>query len=228
MHDNSNVIIICFNPYSCGKFLSNILSYNKNFIPQFPFSPDKKPIQTKDIDYNQMSFSELLYLKHDVILRSLPPKEKVTEWEYYELGCEQFWGTWADDLDTKPIARKAKEILGHGTYCFIMGHTPEQTDCLIRHFPFAKIIKIVNDQHINLRSRRLKIKEYKFNLVKDELKGYEPKQCLQFDISSLFNQEHFFKNVYQLLEEIGIQDCSLDPQVFEYYQKYCNLYQDVI
>ncbi len=226
MYNNSNVIVLCFNQYSCGKFLSNILSYNKNFIPQFPFSNERKPIQTTNVDYTQMSFDDLLAAKHDTILRSLPPINETKNWREYELGCEQFWGTYADQLDQTPICNKARWVLDQGKYCFIMGHDIDQANLLVKYFPFATVIKIINDRRINLLS--IKLKTDWGGRSKDCLKDFNPDHCLYFDIDSLFNKQRFFENIDRLLADIKIEDRSLDPRVFEYYQKYCDLYRDIV
>jgi|LakMenEpi03Aug12_release.lakeMendotaPanAssembly.Ray.scaffolds.fasta_scaffold182539_4 hypothetical protein len=226
MWANSNVIILCFNAYSCGKFLSNILSYNKNFIPQYPFGTGQQPIQAKDIDYNQMSFDELLSARHTVVMQSLPPRDDVTNWVYYELGCEQFWGTHADSISKIPISAKAEWAMNQGKYCCIMAHNPDQAKVLTEHFPFAIVVKIVNDCKINLLSKKIKTNKPAWYI--DFLKTYRPAGCLEFDINSLFDQDLFFKNIDQLLLDIGVEDRSLDPRVTQYYQTYCKFYSDLV
>lgn len=174
-----------------------------------------------------MEFDELVEAKHDTIMRSLPPREETKNWRDYELGCEQFWGTWANQLDTVPICDKANWMLEQGKYCFIMGHDIDQCTALIKHFPFATVIKLVNDRSVNLLSRKLKT-DWNTRIHTDFLKSFNPPGCLHFDIGSLFNKQDFFKNIDCLLASIGIEDRSLDARVDEYYQKYCNLYQGLV
>lgn len=226
MWNNSNVIVLCFNAYSCGKFLSNILSYNSNFIPQYPFGFGQTPLQTVNLDYTQLSFDELLLLKHDTIMRSLPPKKDIKNWVYYELGCEQFWGTWAEAMPLTPICAKAEWVLQQGKYCFIMAHNSAQADVLLNNFPSATVIKIINDRRVNLLSKKIKTRDRLIYV--DLLKNFVPKNCLEFDIDLIFDKDVFFKNINRLLTDIGVQDRSLDSRVFEYYQKYCEYYKEFV
>ena len=227
MHDKSNVVILCYNPWSCGKFLSNILSYNKNFVPQFPFAIDEKPHGTTDIDYNQLSFDQLLAAKHDTVMRSIPPACHINNWRDYELGCTQFWGASAGSISKDLLIDKAKWILDQNVYAFIMCHEPGHLINAQKLFPRAKTIRIVNDLVINILSKKLKLgvkkPGYQNNFSKHTFEN-----CVNFDIQSMFNQDRFFLNIHRLLTDLGVEDTCLDPKVYEYYTKYCELYKNIL
>ncbi len=220
--DSDNIVVFFYNAYSCGKFVSNILAHNKNFVPQFALDGNLPAHPSKET-YDAMSLSELTDSKHDSIMLTLPQKEQTLNWLDYELGCWNFWGFLADDVDINtPANPKAVWLLQQGVKCFLMVHEYQHMARIQTVFPNCQVVKFVNDQAINQQSKALKVSNTKTRWV--NLSNIKT-PFIDFDIGTMFDREVFFNHIDQLMLDLGIQDRSLDSRVNEYYQQYCNLYQ---
>jgi len=225
---NKNIVFLFFNPFSCGKFVGNILSYNKNFVPQFPLDGNRKNWYSMET-YNAMSLAQIMSIKHDTIMKTIPlTAQDCKDWKAYELGDRGFWGFDSDAitqeyLSTATIRSKAEWLLQQEVKCFYVFHKPNLVPIIQENFPNSKIITLVNDQHINQLSQNLKNNEGTTPIF-DLSQMYTP-NSVEFDIGSIFNKTQFFNNIDQLLKDLGVEDTSLDPRVDQYYQSYCDLYQ---
>ena len=76
---SDKIICLQYKQYSCGKFLSNILSYNQYFLPQFNLNTETSLIEYSDINY-----------KNDIIFSTIPEHNNLKQWRRYELGCDKF------------------------------------------------------------------------------------------------------------------------------------------
>lgn len=225
MYNHNNIVILLYNGYSCGKFLGNILSYNKNFVPQFPLDGNRHRFFSKET-YDNFSLTELQELKHDSIMLTIPLPEETTNWWEYELGCKGFWGFWSGDMQ-KPINTKALWLLNQGIKCFFVTHTLRDYFEAKKKFPNAKTVKLINDKKINKLSKTLKLSKNNYNPPWIDLSTYQI-DSIDFDIGSMFDKLNFFANIDQLLTNLTIIDKDLDPKVNIYYQNYCDLYKNLL
>jgi len=220
---NPKIIVLQYRLFSCGKFLSNILSYNKNFIPQYGLSGKHDlPNETfYDID-----------LKHDTIMNTFPPDGELKKWQDYELGCDKFYGfevlrgnvplTMTELKRRDAIYNKTKDLLYEGNvYCFAMAHTDMHYNAWKGIFPLSKHIQLVNDEEINSLSKIIKTNKAPIEAGKFTLKN----DSIKFDIGTLLVRERFFAEVTKLLTTLGLDDVSLDDRVNIYYDKYLSLYK---
>lgn len=228
--NTKNVTILLYRCFSCGNFLSNILCYNKNFIPKIPGNLNLE-------DYFNMD------LKHKIIMDTIPTiSSELVNWRKYELGCMAFYNFYLGDLfegryhkfnySTIILATNASkninpiviELLKSNGHLFITAHEVDHMQAGKIIFPKSKVIQLVNDDLIRKLSINLKIaKPVPGNIInEEELPTVE--SAHQFDIGTLFNKEDFFNEVNKLLNSYDIEDKTLDPRVNEYYEKYVALY----
>jgi hypothetical protein len=222
-----NIVFLFYNPYSCGKFLGNILSYNKSFVPQFPLDGNRKNWYSKET-YDLLTLDQLLDIKHETIIKTIPPTKKdCKKWREYELGCKGFWGfdssTIAETISL-PINLKAKWFIEQELYCYMVFHDHKLLPTIQKKFPNSQIVKLINDLTINKWSQNLK-NDLQPEPIIDMSKTCKLQNLIEFDIGSLFDKHKFFNNIYQLLKDLSIEDTSLDLRVDQYYQSYCDLYQ---
>ena len=225
---SKNIVFLFFNPFSCGKFVGNILSYNKNFVPQFPLDGNRGNWYSMET-YNAMSLDQIMSIKHDTIMKTLPlTTQDCKDWKAYELGDRGFWGfdsnaITQEYLNFATIRPKAEWLLQQEVNCFYVFHKPTLLPIIQENFPNSKIITLINDQQINRLSQNLKNNEETTPIF--DLSQMHTLNSIEFDIGSIFNKTQFFNSIEKLLSELEIEDTSLDPRVDQYYQSYCNLYQ---
>lgn len=222
--NSKNIIVLLYNPYSCGKFVSNILSYNQKFVPQFPFNVDRPKWYSKET-YDAMTLDQLMSIKHETVMKTIPPSKKdCQDWLNYELGCDGFWGFSDADIPDVSITSKTEWLLEQHINCFLMLHNHNDLTKVTDFLPNCQVVKIINDQDINALSRSLKNKKYQRGIMDLSQLNFL-KSTIDFDIGSIFNKTQFFLNIKKLLNELEVEDTSLNPEVDQYYQMYCNLYQ---
>jgi len=217
------IVILYYRGYSCGKFVSNVLSFNENFVPQMALTPSIKRYNSKIEQLVQQFDKELLkdYKIQQIFLTIPPSKSECKQWEKYELGCSMFWGFWAGDLNFNKLHPVVPELLTHKKYCFIVAHSYSVHQMLASKFPNATTIELVNDTEVRQLSINLKST---INYLPAPLtKPID--NSIKFDIGSLFNKQQFFDNIYELLSKFDIPQRELDSRVYKYYQQYVNLYQ---
>ena len=236
---NSNyIVILYYRPYSCGKFLSNVLSFNKNFCPQFClqrkytgyengfhrlYDPKVEELLSNS-EIDEKIFTEY---KIEKIFKTIPKsKSECDEWtSTYELGCFQFWGTGIfGDLLKEPIKNiypQPINVLNQKKYSFIVSHDIDQLKRYRLFFKNAKIIEIVNDEKINFISRQLK----NSNIAVPQPINESCELSLKFDINSIFDERLFFQHITDLLQQFNINDVELDSRVYKFYNMYINLHK---
>lgn len=233
---NNKIIILQYRQYSCGKFLSNILSYNKKIIPNY------------DLTVDIMSLEDMLDIdnKHRCILKTLPPAKDKKNWLTYEMSFVRFFGLKTTEKYIDPlfigshglrthrvdqvipklgnvfiINQSTKRILETTDYHTFIGlHNDPYYDVYKALFPLSIDIQLIKDEMVNEISQKIKTKERipacKFTVRKDSIK---------FDIGSMFDKNKFFENVSILLTELKLDDISLDDKVYEYYDRYMDVYR---
>jgi hypothetical protein len=227
--DSPFVIILYYRSYSCGKFLSNILSFNKNFIPQIAFNTQTHQWDLRVQNFKNLADDELTELKVTQVMLTIPPsKEECKMWDYRELGCRNFWGFNSPQVSldnfeyvSDKFFPEVKQLLDSKKYCFIVAHENEVLKKCKTIFTNAKIIELVNDEDVNKVSILLKTSNH--NKVAQP-KNPTESSSIKFDIGSLFDQDLFFKNIDRLLEAFQIEDKTLDKRVYDYYNQYIGLY----
>lgn len=157
---------------------------------------------------------------------TVPDSNHTTDWLDYELGCLGFWGKYTVPYTPNTVSSKVIELLEHGINCFLVAHDPTDLENKKKYFPNATVIRLINDSRINCLSMQLKMAEPEPFV--DNFANYHYNKCLEFDIDCLFDQTMFFNKIAELLVKLNLEDCSLDPRVDEYYQKYCNLYSNLL
>jgi hypothetical protein len=216
------IIILYYKPYSCGKFVSNILSFNKNFVAQIPFTPGVKRyhrmIEKLHYDFDEQVLDE--YKIKQIFLTIPPTKDECKNWYEYELGCSMFWGFCSGDLNFDKLYPLAIEMLKHKKYCFIVAHNHNDWKKMIHAFPNAKTIEIINDNRIRQFSMKLKTGEWSSNFNNRTVEN-----SFKFNIDAVFNKEQFFQQIDNLLRCFELENSSLDMRVNDYYQQYVNLYE---
>ena len=229
---SKNIVFLLYNPYSCGKFVSNVLSYNQKFVPQFPLDGNRQRWYSRET-YDAMSLEQLMAIKHETIMKTIPPTKKdCKDWWEYELGCQGFWGFYFDArvvtneyLRHVKVNAKAEWLLQQSVNCFMMLHDHNQLSLVQEHFPNCHIVKLINDQHINRLSTDLKHNNERNMLNPVDFLEITSPGVIEFDIGSLLNKTQFFNNIDQLIKALGVTNTCLDSSVDQYYQSYCNLYQ---
>jgi hypothetical protein len=157
-------------------------------------------------------------IKIEHIFGSIPPsKDKCKNWLEYELGCGLFWGMGCFNglLNPKTVA-----LIERGKYGFIVAHDFNELQNRLTIFPNATVLEIVNDETVYQLSAKLK-SNVPMNL--DLITPY--KDSIKFEIKTLFDRVEFFKSIDQLLDDLKIQDKTLDNRVYDYYNQYIGLYQ---
>lgn len=236
---SNRVIFIQFRQFSCGKFLSNVLSYNRNFIPSYNLKDNPIPL-------NQMVD---MSNKHSAIMGTLPDPEKRKQWLHYELSCVKFFGfDLSSDMNNpiflatqgyirqnvfnftdKSISNlnmlinpKAKDILENTDYyTFLMTHNDPYYAIYKAVFPMSIDIQIVNDARVNLLSQEIKSN----TIPVSHGKFKERSNTFKFDIDTMFNKNDFFDEIFRLLTYFKLEDQTLDDRVYEYYEKYIEMYK---
>jgi len=223
----SNTIILYYRQYSCGKFLSNVLSFADNVVPQLETSINYRRFHDSllfldtDKKFTSEQESFLKNYKIERIFQTIPSSnDECQQWFDYEMGCIQFWGFNANDLNISNINPIANAILNNKKRTFIMAHTASELDLLKLVFKESQVIEIVNDDYVNLISLRLKNRlprQYPANEIKSD--------SIKFDIDCIFDKDKFFNNIEQLRTTLDIG--TLDDSVYEFYDKYTALYNDI-
>jgi hypothetical protein len=221
------IIILYYQWYSSGKFLSNILSFNDNFFPQAPMSLNVKRYNDSITKiFNPVIDPNIILKQYKIaqIFSTIPPSvPECKNWFEYELGCKMFWNfnvlEMANNMDPlRDVFRLSLKLLELGKFVFIVAHTVDQYNKLREAFPNSKCIQLINDERINLLSQRLKASSRVVHTNLDLVESFK------FDIDTLFNKELFFSNVSNLMDDFNLDCKDLDPQVFDYYAQYTNLY----
>ena len=218
---SDRVIILYYRGYTCGKFVSNILSFNANFLPQMivAYGHRRHPQIKKLLPHISLITEEILTeVKINQIFGTIPPtKDDCKNWMNYELGCGFFWGIdcYKGRLDPTAVALIERDKFG-----FIVAHDLEMLQNRLSIFPNAIVLEIVNDETVYQLSAKLKSNvPMNLNLITP----YE--HSIKFEIKPLFDQVEFFKSIDQLLDKLKIQDKTLDNRVYDYYNQYIGLYQ---
>ena len=236
--DSKKVICLNYKEYSCGRFVSNILSYNKNFLPLYNLD-DTTPIE----QYKSISY------KHEVISKTIPIDKNLNHWRLYELKCDHFYGL-KIEYDQKlieelfhiptqqvkkiPLQRlcelikpRAKLILQNTNYfVFFTTHDDYQLKLVQAIFPNTIVIQLINDEYINLLSKKIKSITNVFKTKASYDANFTLNDSyLKFDIGTMFDKIQFFAEVNRILNTLECEDTSLSPLVFEYYEKYISIYK---
>jgi hypothetical protein len=214
--DSPYIIILYYRGYTCGKFLSNILAFNNNFIPQLRY-PEISHLVRSRPNYSDVE-NAINEIKIKQIFSTVPPsKEECLNWLKYELG--------EGDLFYK--YQSAGYFLNNKKYCFIVAHDIPQLHQLQHHYKNAQIIELINDEQVLKLSRKLKVKQEELDQFPTDqfFKLETVDYSIKFDIGSMFNQNDFFNNVNDLLEKFNIDDKTLDNRVFTFYNSYMELYK---
>lgn len=231
---SDHIVILYFHPYACGKFLSNVLSFNDNFIPQISFTDqverynrDIEILNTKDVFDDPIENFLREYKIKEIFLTIPPTQQACRDWWAYELGCKFFWNFNANNIDDSDVLdavhQNCLHLLRNQKYCFIVAHDIKQLQSIKKYFSNAKILELINDERVYQASVALKSDgsvHRRPNPIQQE--------SIKFDIDCLFDQDKFFQNIKELLDKFPIKDASLDPRVFEYYKNYVKLYEGVI
>lgn len=236
--ESCKVVCLNYREYSCGRFVSNILSYNSNFLPLYNLDMETSLEKYTDINY-----------KHHTILKTIPLNDNLQKWRLYELQCNNFYGIKVEydqklykELFHAPtntikkipfdkllgsIKERAKLLIEQNKYyVFFTTHNDLQLKLVQTIFPNTVVVQLINDTLVNDLSKQLKAPQ---NLLQDRQNIVSTftlnEDFLKFDIGSMFEAERFFQEVKILIQNLGCTNISLDPLVLEYYEKYISIYK---
>jgi hypothetical protein len=217
------IVILYYKRYSCGKFLSNILSFNKNFVAQIPLTLKVKRYNDRIEAIQHPNYDSILndYKMEQIFLTIPPDREECKNWMEYELGCSMFWNFNETNFNVDDVHLNCLRLLDDQKYCFIAAHTFDGYQKIKNVFKNAKTIELVNDDLIQTASLDLKrptgvyVSTYSNQSILESIK---------FNIGSMFEKQIFFQNIFELLEYFNLEDSRLDDRVYDYYEKYINLY----
>ena len=236
--DSKKVICLNYREYSCGRFVSNILSYNCNFLPLYNLDNDTPLDEYSDIKF-----------KHKTILNTIPNSSNVRHWRLHELQCNHFYGLKIEydsklikelfHIPTQQIKKqplqnmiesikpRAKHILENNNYfVFFTTHDDLQLKLVKCIFPNAIVVQLTNDITLNDLSKKIKHFSDGLQTKRHYTQVFTyTEDSLKFDIGTIFDKTSFFSEVEKILKILGCLDVTLDPLVYEYYEKYINIYK---
>lgn len=147
---SKNAVIMSYFPFSGGKFLGNCLSLSKDFCPQDPLAAEYLLQNPTDYDY-----------RLQVVLKTLPPPDKMHLWQTFEHGDERlygssvYWDAWSEGIKGTPNDI-TKKLCDSKMRFLLTEHTMEPFG-LCKVWPNATLIRLVNFrnfQDICLRKKR--------------------------------------------------------------------------
>lgn len=222
--DHPNLIVVHYWPYQGGKFFANCLAHHPAVMPQLAIDDSHQQLQAKKISK---------------IHASLPPKDQITQWTRYELGCRSFWGGNLHDFfnHRAEVSDKALSMLQQYR-CFIMSHVadPVYVDRLKHQLPQAKHIVLVNADNFTKLAVTLKApgQDVTAWLERNRL---QPDRYLRFPATSFADNELFRLDVdtvyyQQTLIRPAVEQClywlgldnKLDPAVDQFIERYLRLH----
>ena len=158
---SDRAIILQFPRYAGGKFISNCLSLSRHAVPQHASLAEY--LLTNPMDYQY---------RFDKVIETLPPKYDMHNWiSKYEFGDKQLFGDvqldWQQGIasdSTIPFIEK----LSQSSFCFFLV-THSHAEKLLKVWPNAKLIILINWQKFYNMSKQLKLKD---NTSQDNLGNY--------------------------------------------------------
>ena len=223
--DSPNIIIILYRRFASGKFISNILSFNDHFCPQICLDVGVKRWHNSVLCLDQVQTFDHAFLRQrkiQEIFNTIPPTRDLwTEWLEYELGCNMFWGSYGSNFDLEKVRPAVVNILQQGYRCFLMCHSFNELKKYLGLFPNAQCVQVINDREVVTKNLLLKVGPDS-NVSKIEL--CENNDLTKFDIGTIFEKTGFFHEIDVLLEKLGIEDKTLNLQVYQYYRQYTAFY----
>lgn len=239
--DSKNPVVISFGPFAGGRFLGNCLSLSKDFCPQNPLAAEYLLQHPTDYDY-----------RLEVVLKSLPPPDKVHLWQKFEYRDQQLYGLrhfgfWIQGLKYKPndITRKLCE----STMRFLLNdHTMEPMG-LCKVWTNATVVRLINSRrfqdisvHKKQSTTETDVSQFsgyycveKYNMVRspqwpdwEEFQqcGYDVTKCRVSDQATIEQIGEFYR-VHTLKNQVIIYDVDqsyFDPETFIHSMK--SLYQN--
>jgi len=203
-----NPVIICFPRYAGGKFISNCLSLSRHAVPQDAVIAKQLLLNPTDYQY-----------RFNSILKTLPPDQPAMKhWiGKYELGDRQLFGKvmdqWRNGIATTNNMHKVVEDLSISNLkYFICCHSGAPgVKKLLKVWPNAKILMLINHARFSAISCRLKSEDFKSpadhsgNYCKekyDQLAGPDWPSWKQFE-STGFNTKCLINYPGHIKDEIG-------------------------
>ena len=147
--NSKNAVIMSFLPFSGGKFLGNCLSLSKDFCPQDPVAAEHLLKNPTDYDY-----------RLEVVLKTLPPLDKMHLWRNFEHGDGQLYGdvyhhSWIQG--TKGYPNNITKKLCDSTMRFLITDHAMEPLGLCKVWSNATVVRLINSrkfQDICLRKKR--------------------------------------------------------------------------
>jgi hypothetical protein len=151
-YQSTNPIVVQFPRFAGGKFIMNCLALSRHCVPQDLEIAEHLIDNPGDYAYRLSS-----------VMRTLPPASDMINWiNCYELGDRQLFGLvvrkWAQGtLDDSNINDITKRLSIANMKFFISCHSgPDQVSNLLKVWPRASIVMLVNHRKFSLISARLK------------------------------------------------------------------------
>lgn len=214
-----------YRTYASGKFVSNVLSFHDDFVPQICLTPDVKRWHNSVLCLDHIETFDHDFLKRrkiQEVFDTIPPtRAQWLEWKEYELGCNMFWGSWGSDFDPDRVRPAVINILQQDYRCFLMCHSFSDLDKFRCFFPNAQIIQIINDKEILAKNLMLKAGLHP-GMTCPPLP--ENNALIKFDIGTVLVESAFFCAIDMLLQNLGLDDTTLDLRVYDYFRQYTAFY----
>lgn len=159
-YQSSNPIILCFPPFTGGKFIGNCLSLSRLACPQDPSSAEHLLANPKDYPYRM-----------NRILTTLPDASNMQRWHHYEFGDQQLYGpaflSWSQG-QISTMNELTKRLCKSDLRFFITNHAMDPSN-LLKIWVNATIIIFVNTSKFQkiCIDKKSKIK----NIALDKING---------------------------------------------------------
>lgn len=164
---NYRAIILHFPRYAGGKFISNCLSLSKHACPQHASAVAHLIDNPLDYQY-----------RYNKVIETLPPQNDVHNWiNKYEFGDYQLYGLavekWQNGIADNQTTLAANHLFTSSMHFFLTSH--DHPENLLKVWPFATVITLINHQKFSKISRQLKSKivknaNYAGNYCKEKYK----------------------------------------------------------
>lgn len=229
------MIILTYPTYVGGKFIANCLALSRHCVVQQE--------QLASIDLKFTKFDQTYYdFKFKSVLKSLPPRDQMTNWLGFEFGCDKLYGIHEDFYKNNDINTIRQTVAENRMITKIREHN--RLGCKITHdyrtlmkeiiiYPTAKLIEFKNFDNFRYIAAKLKSKtdptiepgyteskKYHYN---DQ--NFYQLDSYMIDVDNTFMEWFPFNQMMQgLYEYMGFDDYNAEL-MYKFWVEYTNLHR---